>query len=37
VAEGPFDRAIAVEDQGDGRMAALLDATWTAPAGLNGG
>jgi acyl-CoA thioesterase len=37
VVEGPFDRAIAVEDQGEGRMAVLLDATWTAPAGLNGG
>jgi acyl-CoA thioesterase len=32
-----FDRAIAVERDGDGRMTAMLDAGWTAPAGLNGG
>ncbi len=34
---GPFDGAIAVQDEGEGRVAVLLDATWTAPAGLNGG
>jgi len=34
---GAFDRAIAVEDEGAGRVGVDLDATWTAPAGLNGG
>lgn len=34
---GAFDRATAVELGEDGRLTAELDATWTAPAGLNGG
>jgi acyl-CoA thioesterase len=34
---GAFDRAIAAQPAEDGRIAVDLDASWTAPAGLNGG
>jgi acyl-CoA thioesterase len=37
VTAGAFGRAIAVQDEGQGRQAVTLDAAWTAPAGLNGG
>ena len=34
---GAFDRAIAVQHRGQGRVGATLDAGWSTPAGLNGG
>jgi acyl-CoA thioesterase len=32
-----FDRAIAVEQEGEGRVGVTLDGGWSTPAGLNGG
>jgi acyl-CoA thioesterase len=37
VAAGAFDRAIAVEHEGQGRVETVLDAGWSTPVGLNGG
>lgn len=34
---GAFDRAVAVQHEGQGRVAAALDGGWSTPAGLNGG
>jgi acyl-CoA thioesterase len=34
---GAFDRAIAVQDEGQGRVSTVLDAGWSTPVGLNGG
>jgi acyl-CoA thioesterase len=37
VTASAFDRAIAVDAQDSGRVAAMLDAAWSTPAGLHGG